>query len=77
MMYQSFPFLTLGEATNLVQERIWQHLPPLDRAEGLRENYKRHMYRLLVLDRYCSDKEKFGINYLLSQYRCRSRGWMV
>ncbi|GJJ08533.1 hypothetical protein Clacol_002751 [Clathrus columnatus] len=46
MIYQSFPFLTLGEATNLLQERVWRHLPPLDRAQRLRQNYCRHMYHV-------------------------------
>ncbi|KAF8531604.1 hypothetical protein JB92DRAFT_3104768 [Gautieria morchelliformis] len=44
MIYQSFPFLTIGEATNLVQERIWRHLPPLQRAQALRRSYCRQVY---------------------------------
>lgn len=44
MIYQSFPFLTIGEATSLVQERIWRHLPPLHRAQALRRSYCRQMY---------------------------------
>ncbi|KAF8588860.1 hypothetical protein K439DRAFT_1384027 [Ramaria rubella] len=44
MIYQSFPFLTIGEATNLVQERIWRHLPPLQRAQALRKSYCRQVY---------------------------------
>ncbi|KIJ51223.1 hypothetical protein M422DRAFT_26649 [Sphaerobolus stellatus SS14] len=46
MIYQSFPFLTVGEATNLIQERIWNHLPPLNRAQGLRDAYCRQAYRI-------------------------------
>ncbi|KAF8515351.1 hypothetical protein BU17DRAFT_93629 [Hysterangium stoloniferum] len=46
MIYQSFPFLTLGEATNLIQERIWHHLPPLHRAQALHQNYCRQVYRI-------------------------------
>lgn len=44
MIYQSFPFLTIGEATGLVQERIWRHLPPLQRAQALRQSYCRQVY---------------------------------